>query len=79
MIACLRHAQSSLQAFIQGAVFLINSLRKYKKQLKPEWYMAMVVASLALVWSSVNAPERARNALSVAMERKLERLLFGRT
>ena len=48
---------------------MINSLRKYKKQLKAGMVLAMVVASLALVWSSVNAPERARNALSVAMER----------
>lgn len=49
---------------------MIRSLLKYKKQLKSLCALLLFAASIALVWFTVNAPERGRDAASVAMERE---------
>jgi cell division protease FtsH len=48
---------------------LINSFFKYKSQLKLAAVFLALAASLALVWFTINTPERGRNPLVTTMEK----------
>jgi cell division protease FtsH len=47
---------------------LFTTLLKYKKQLKVAGVILALAASLTLVWFTIHAPERGRNALVTSME-----------
>ena len=46
-----------------------ESFQKYKKQLRAAGAALFLAASFVIVWFTLNAPERARNALVTAMEK----------
>ena len=48
---------------------MINSLFKYRNQLKLAGIFLALAASLALVWFTINTPERGRNPLVTTMEK----------
>ena len=56
---------------------MFKSLLKYKKQLKVFGVFIAFIASLMLVWFTINAPQQGRNALVATMEKESD--LFFQT